>query len=495
LESNHKSRLIELLARARKRYVWHLVAHEVCLALSVSLGVVILLLVLGTEILDWPWPVAALATALALTLVRVRSRVPSAYQLLQSLDRRLSLSDRLSTAFYFSEMAGARWFSEQVQEAQRREAEQISGGVDLHLALPFRFPAAGYSAIFLLAGAVTLLGLRYGLLHTLDLRPPIATAVVGFFRPAEVAADLKREQAPKSAEDPTALPAADEQRREARAGDAPTSGEDLQEAASSAPSESGESLREGETPENASEAGEGDENQSDSAGQKGDESAPPSKDSANQKESSEQKRPPFPQQKDSDLLRKMQDAFANLLAKLKVPPRAGEGNRVSERGAEEAGKSGRKEGQKGRELSANADAEGTPTADPQGTRSMEAGQQAREGKGEGGDQVSDRPGQEQARSGAGSKDGNKDLKEQEQLEAMGKLSEILGKRAENITGEVMIEVSSGDQRLRTAYSDTSATHRAAGDEIHRDEVPLVLQPYVQRYFEEVRKSTPRRQNP
>ena len=494
LESNHKSRVVELVARARRRYLGRLVTDQICVALTVGLGAVILLLFLGTDILNWYWPVAVLAVALAVTLVRLRGRVPSAYQLLQIVDRRLNLRDSLSTAYFFSETPTDRPFSEPVRDAQRGEAEQLCEGVDLNLAFPFRFPAAGYSAMLMLAGAVTLLGLRYGLLHTLDLRPPVAKAVVEFFRPTKEVADLKKEQAPRRIEEPAVVPVDDKERSEAPATDTPSNTTEILEAGKSTPSDTGEPLRDGQTQENAEGSTDGtDEQQGDADGQQRDEPSPPSKPGAN--ENADEKRPPLPQQKESDLLRKMQDAFANLLAKLKIPPRAGEGSRVSDRGSEESGKSGRKEGQKGRELPAKADAEGTPTADPQGTRSMEAGQQAREGKGQGGDQLSNRPGQEQARSGAGSKDGNKDLKEQEQLEAMGKLSEILGKRAENITGEVMIEVSSGDQRLRTEYSDTSATHRAAGDEIHRDEVPLVLQPYVQRYFEEVRKSTPRRQNP
>jgi hypothetical protein len=127
-------------------------------------------------------------------------------------------------------------------------------------------------------------------------------------------------------------------------------------------------------------------------------------------------------------------------------------------------------------------------ADPRGREQTASGQQAQQGKGEGGDQLSNQPGQEQANSGIGTKDGSKELKMREQEEAMGKLSEILGKRAENIMGEVMVEVSSGEQRLTTPYDRKRATHNAAEGEIHRDEVPLVYHDYVQRYFAEVHKS-------
>jgi hypothetical protein len=51
----------------------------------------------------------------------------------------------------------------------------------------------------------------------------------------------------------------------------------------------------------------------------------------------------------------------------------------------------------------------------------------------------------------------------------------------------MVEVASGKQQLRTAYSEQQAAHADTGGEIHRDEVPLADQRYVQQYFEEIRK--------
>jgi hypothetical protein len=74
---------------------------------------------------------------------------------------------------------------------------------------------------------------------------------------------------------------------------------------------------------------------------------------------------------------------------------------------------------------------------------------------------------------------------------MGKISEVFGKRAQNLQGEVMIEVSSSkSQALKTNYSDKTAAHSDTSGVIQRDEVPLIHQNYVQRYFEELRKSPP-----
>ena len=99
------------------------------------------------------------------------------------------------------------------------------------------------------------------------------------------------------------------------------------------------------------------------------------------------------------------------------------------------------------------------------------------------------------KSGIGKQDGDKTAREAEQQAAMGKISEIIGKRAANVSGEVMVEVSSGKQQLKTQYSQRDAKHAEAGGEINRDEVPLAYQQYVQQYFEEIRKEPPAKAKP
>ena len=74
---------------------------------------------------------------------------------------------------------------------------------------------------------------------------------------------------------------------------------------------------------------------------------------------------------------------------------------------------------------------------------------------------------------------------------MGKISEIIGKRAANLTGEVTVEVENSNRQLRTPYAQRDAHHAQAGGEINRDEVPEALQAYVQQYFEQVRKQAAR----
>jgi hypothetical protein len=70
---------------------------------------------------------------------------------------------------------------------------------------------------------------------------------------------------------------------------------------------------------------------------------------------------------------------------------------------------------------------------------------------------------------------------------MGKISEILGKRSANITGEATVEVQTTSQQLHTPYAQRANQHSQGGAEISRDEIPVSLQPYIQQYFEQVRK--------
>jgi hypothetical protein len=99
-----------------------------------------------------------------------------------------------------------------------------------------------------------------------------------------------------------------------------------------------------------------------------------------------------------------------------------------------------------------------------------------------------KPSQQDSASGAGSKDGDKAAKDAKALEAMGQISEIIGKRSAAVTGEMMVEVGQTKQSLKTPWADRQTSHTEAGGEIHRDEVPLMFQPFVERYFEEIRKT-------
>jgi hypothetical protein len=474
-----QSPIEQLLVTAKRRFLLQTVTAQASLALSLAMVVLSILLVVGTQILDWYWPVLVFAGALGVGVWRTRNRKPEPYNVLQRVDARAELHDSISTAYYYRHIAPEGRGDADILAAQANRAEDLARGIDVEHAVPFRLPAAAYAAIFTVVVAVTLFGIRYGVHRSLDLSPPVSEALMDFFRPStemeeawEQAEALAAEQL---AED--SVPPGQEENKfdddadsRLTAMEAPE-GDELAPNSDLLPNDSNlDELSEGQSP--------GD-NTFD-----GDSLPPPDgAESADQGEQSSD--PPFPQE-DSDLLRKMQDAFANLMNKLNVPPKAGKTKRFPSEESEGTESQEQAQGEEPAEGEQQGDGSPSPSAD--GEQTQEGAQQAKAGEGQGEAKEGSQPGEQSSQSSAGQQDGLKEIKAAEQLEAMGKLEEILGERAENIKGEIMVEVSSGPQRLQTEYSDTNATHRSAGTEIHRDEVPLELQPYVQRYFEEIRKA-------
>jgi hypothetical protein len=138
--------------------------------------------------------------------------------------------------------------------------------------------------------------------------------------------------------------------------------------------------------------------------------------------------------------------------------------------------------------------------DKQQNQDQQAGEgEQQEGGGEQADSQQSADGQQGQKSasnktqepqqGIGSQDGNKDVKDADAKKAMGKISELLAKRADNIKGAVMIEVGQTKQQLSTPVAQQASSQGAAGGEIHRDEVPAQYQQFVQKYFEQVRKNS------
>jgi hypothetical protein len=182
---------------------------------------------------------------------------------------------------------------------------------------------------------------------------------------------------------------------------------------------------------------------------------------------------------------KMKEAFQNLLSKAKPQQnqqgqtQPGKDQKSAQSKSQQGSKQNGKEGQQ-----QNGQQQGDAQEGEDGQEAKNA-ENAQQGKGQGksdSQQSSKQPG-----SGIGSQDGDKAIRNAEQLAAMGKISEILGKRSATITGEATVEVQTTNQQLHTPYAQKGTQHTQAGAEINRDEVPVSLQPYVQQYFEQVRK--------
>ena len=90
-----------------------------------------------------------------------------------------------------------------------------------------------------------------------------------------------------------------------------------------------------------------------------------------------------------------------------------------------------------------------------------------------------------SRSAAGRQDGSKGIKEAEELKAMGKLEEIIGKRSASLTGEMTIDSPAGAQRLRTGYTNKTGPHSGIGSEMDHEQIPMEDQQYVREYMKQV----------
>ncbi len=475
---------------------------QTALAAAVAMGGAILLLVLGTQILNWYWPVFLFAAGLAAGVWRIRRMTPSPYVLAQKIDRRIGSYDALSTAYYFTNGGTAR--ARQLTDLQKAKADRIALETDIAYAVPIHLSRSAYLLAGVFAIAASLFAFRYGLMHTLDLSAPIAN--IHFNNPFSIDPARKEASTKKSAiqeqfdeqlkqlglslEDLNS-PAGDQK----LATDKPVSA--LATPAGQIPIESneqGQSVDSGKPNDGEPEASEGSDNaKPGTSNQPSDqENGSGTSDKQGTPQQGKQQTPPSssknPSGENASMADKMRDAVANLLSKLKSPGKQSDSQQNAAQ-QDKGGSAKQKQdaGQKGMQGQGKSQGEGQPNPDQQGDQEGESGDQSQSAQSKAGDKNADKAGQQDAKSGIGKQDGDKELRDAEQLAAMGKISELLGKRAAQVTGEMTVEVPSGKQQLKTAYTQNKAVHADAGSEANRDEIPLLYQPYVQRYFEEVRK--------
>ena len=97
--------MLELIRRARWRLLNAELIAQGANAFSAALAAFILLLILGTQILEWYWLAFIPAAAAARGFTSHSSVSPSPYRAAQLVDHRAQLADTLSTAYYFSDAA------------------------------------------------------------------------------------------------------------------------------------------------------------------------------------------------------------------------------------------------------------------------------------------------------------------------------------------------------------------------------------------------------
>ena len=479
------------------RQVRNLLVDEASFSTALALGGGILLLLFGTQILNWYWLVILFTGSLAVGAWRARGKILSPYQVAQSIDRRLEFHDAISTAFFFESHPGHAHATAEFVDRQRESAESMASSADVRMGVPFRAPRTSYVNLALVLVVGGLFGLRFGINRSMDLRTSLVPIPFeGFLGPSRQVADAKNGKRPFDGDgirekgmavdpwqsQPNDLdPAPDSALQTSETPEvnnpdggpdntsqSKVTGDDRQQPPGQDPlesSEKGDASHEG----NDSQA---DQNSSPDGGQQS--GKQPNQKNANQSPSAGE---------NSSLTDKMRDALANLMAKLKMQPKTGDGKQggTSQQNSQQQAK----QGQSSDQNSSSQQQQGDANSQSQAQQSQSAQQQASQGKSDG--KSSEKTNTQEGKSGIGKQDGDKTAREAEQLAAMGKISEIIGKRTANVSGEVMVEVSSGKQQLRTQYTQRSAAHGDAGGEINRDEVPLAYQQYVQQYFEQVHK--------
>ena len=491
--------MADLIRRGRRRQVSHLLIHAVSFAAVVALGGAILLLLLGTQILNWYWLVLLFACSLAAAVYRSRQELRSHYRVAQSIDRRLDLQDALSTAWYFAEHAD-RAKPRTLVEHQRQVAEELARSADVRLGVPFFKPKTFYVNAALAVVAFGMFGLRYGINRNLDLRASLVHINFDGFlgNTREVAgvkqihgqrpfdADGKRD--PGSPDDPWESKPGDLDSASAgtqNMAENPDSGNaKADDSSAKAEAKGNEPLPPGNDPLDS--------------GNKGQPQPPsPNSGSPNSQGANQQNGKQQGGSKDAgqnpgngespSLAEKVRDALANLMAKLK--PQSNQGGRQNDSsqpaGSQSAQRQSRSQDGESKTSPGQEANDANTDAQSEGEQQQGSSQQASQAKTEG--HSNSQPNSPEGKSGIGKQDGDKSAREAAELAAMGKISEIIGKRSANVTGEVMVEVSSGKQQLKTQYSQRDAAHSDAGGEINRDEIPLAYQQYIQQYFAEIRK--------
>src|SRR5271155_5334797 len=159
-----------LIRHARRRQMRNLLVHEASFAAALALGGFLLLLLLGTQVLNWYWPVILFAGSLGVGAYRARNKFLSSYRVAQSLDARLNFCDALSTSYFFQQHADRSLASPEVVEYQSRIAEALARTADVRRGLPFIPPRTFYVNAALSVAVLGMFGLRYGINHSLELR-------------------------------------------------------------------------------------------------------------------------------------------------------------------------------------------------------------------------------------------------------------------------------------------------------------------------------------
>jgi len=408
--------LQNLVRLARRRLLGNELMAQGANSASAALAAFILLLLLGSEILNWRIVVAVPLAAFGAGVYLVRRRLPSRYVTAQIIDHRLGLCDTISTAVFFSELNPRAEVSVDMRDAQIEQAERTSESANPKQAVPYLMPHGAYVTLALLLVASSLFALRYGISKQLDLRRPLANFLPDLGtgnKPVRQASNAKKtpKQIPQ-VPDENGMPSDDDDK-------APGSEDAAQQVQTPSDSESPVTAKGDTKALSGKKQEQGDDQMATDDEESGDSNAGKNGDDGQSGQQSDNKNKQGNQQQgkgqdqnannESSLMSKMKDAFQNLLSRVK-PQQNQQGNQQgSQEQQSTPGKS-----QQGSKQQNNK--EGTPQQGQQGdAQEGEDGQEAKnaensqQGKGQGksdSKQSSKQPG-----SGIGSQDGDKNIRE------------------------------------------------------------------------------------
>jgi hypothetical protein len=481
---------------ASRRYLWVEGAAQVGLAVSIATAGLIVLLVLGTNILQWYWPALLLVAGLSAGVFRLRQRALSEYRIAQVVDRKLALSDSLSTAQYLSEhpLTG----HDEAIRFQLNQAAEVAKTVQVEAAFPFHAHRVWAIAGALAAVSFGLVALRYMVTNSLSLRPPLVSfQLAPVVERVEKALGKKKEDSPNLlAHDRDVTTRADSAgSQQPEKASLPPQGPGLEnEGPKTTSGDPSSSLNQGEKTKEDGRTDTGGRDSLAPKGQPGDNAPGENNSSSTPQPGNQTKEQSGKDGKNSEgLINRMKDALSSLAAKMQPNQ-----NQQGQQGQANNDKSAQEKAAGQQQASSNnKDQQGSQQQDGKGQQSDQ--NQTAEGQGQG--QTAEKADSAQghssdqspqkgadAHSGVGRQDGDKGIKDAEQLKAMGKLADLIGKRSAQLTGEMTVETSSGKQQLRTQYSQKMGEHSDSGGEINRNEVPPMFQRYVREYMEEVRKT-------
>jgi hypothetical protein len=444
--------LSDLLVKARQRSFQHLLLQQLTRAAAVTLACGIIVLLAGTEYLSALWLVLVGAFALGAGVYVALRKRPSAYRVAQRIDAKLKLADTLSTAAHFIETPEAADAS--LRESQRMQAERLAQSVDLKHALPLTRPRALYPALALALGLAGVFLMRYAVLGSMNPRASlVASAYDNVFGAPQEQPQLRGSK---------------------DGGEQPGDGREQDKEASKNNDFAGDPSANFDpaTPENPKEQNkqqtkkeQGDK--PDAQGNNFNKDPQPDSDKKEGTKGATGAKQGDKADQEPSLLNKVKDALNQMMNKMKSSPKDSDKNQKSDptESEQQAAQEGQSQ-EKGDSKQSKDGKQSNNAQDGSNTAQMKSSQDTQ--------------------SGMGSQEGDKTAKQAEALKAMGKISELLGKRAENVKGAVMVEVGSTKQQLKTPLGQSESTHAEAGSEIHRDEVPPIYEQFVEQYFDKIR---------